>query len=88
MLTLSQNLGKDTDWIIHFYMLGHNNKCGISEGWVTPQIPSIVMINRPQETAIHIELRLCFETNFDRSAQRKENRYGSLLNDRVHRIHL
>ncbi len=24
---------------------------------------------------------MCFETNFEKSAQRKENRYGSLLND-------
>ncbi len=66
-------------------MSGHNNKCGISivptDICVATQIPDIVMINRPQKIAILIELTVCFETNFEKSAQRKENRYGSLLND-------
>ncbi len=39
------------------------------------------MINHPHKIAIFIELTVCFETNFEKSAQRKENRYGSLLND-------
>ncbi len=43
---------------------------------VTTQIPDIVMINRPPKNST-----VCFETNFEKSAQRKENRYSSLLND-------
>ncbi len=39
------------------------------------------MINRPHKIAILIELPVCFEANFEKSAQRKENRYGSLIND-------
>ncbi len=39
------------------------------------------MIHRHQKIAILFELTVCFETNFEKSAQRKENRYGSLLND-------
>ncbi len=41
------------------------------------------MINRPHKIAILIELTVCFETNFEKSEKRKENRYGSLLNDVV-----
>ncbi len=39
------------------------------------------MINCPHKIALFIKLTVCFETNFEKSAQRKENRYGSLLND-------
>ncbi len=39
------------------------------------------MINRPQKIALLFELEVCFETNFEKSVQRNENRYGSLLND-------
>ncbi len=39
------------------------------------------MINRHQKIAILIELTVCFEANFEKSAHRKKNRYGSLLND-------
>ncbi len=35
----------------------------------------------PHKKAILIEHTVCFETNFKKSAQIKENRYGSLLND-------
>ncbi len=85
MFTLAQNLSKETDWIIHSYLPGHKNKCGIStvptDICVTTQIPDIGMINRLQKIAILIELTVCFERNLEKSAQRKENRYGSLLND-------
>ncbi len=85
MFTLAQNVSKETDWIIHSYLPGHNNKCGIStvptDICVTTQIPDIVMINRPHKIVILIELTVCFETNSEKSTQRKENRYGSLLND-------
>ncbi len=76
MFTLAKNLSKETDWIIQSKLPGHNNKCGIS---IIPT--DIVMLNRPQKIAILIELTVCFETNFEKSIQRKENRYGSLLND-------
>ncbi len=83
--TLVQNLSKETDWIIHTDLLGHNNKCGISTVstaiCVTTQIPDIVMINRPHKIALFVEVIVCFETNFEKSGQRKENRYGSLQND-------
>ncbi len=86
MFNLAQNLSKETDWIIHSDLPGHNNKCGISivptDIYVTTQIPDIVMINRPKKITILNELTICFETNFAKSAQRKENRYGSLLNDK------
>ncbi len=49
---------------------------------VTTQIPDIVMINCPQKIAILTERTMWFQTNFEKSAQRKENIYGSLLNDR------
>ncbi len=82
---LEQNLSKETDWIIHSNLPGHNNKCGISTVLtnicVTTQISDIVMINHPQQIAILIKLTVCFETNFEKYAQRIENRYGSLLND-------
>ncbi len=85
MFILAQNQSKETGWIIHSDLPGHNNKCDIStvptDICVTTQIPNIVMINRPHKIAILIELTVCFETNFEKSAQRKENRYGSLLND-------
>ncbi len=85
MFTLAQNLSKETHWIIHSDLPDHNSKCDIStvptDICVTTQIPDIVMINRPHTIAILIELTVCFETNFERSAQRKENRYSSLLND-------
>ncbi len=85
IFTLAQNLSKETDWIIHSDLPAHNNKCGIStvptDICVTTQIPDIVMINRPHKIDILIELTVCFETNFEKSAQRKENRYVSLLND-------
>ncbi len=85
MFTLAQNLSEETDWIIHSDLPGHNNKCGISriptDICVTTQIPDIVMIIRSHKIAILIELTVCFETNFEKSAQKKENRYGSLLND-------
>ncbi len=46
------------------------------------QIPDIVMIHRPHKISILSELTVCFETNFEKSTQRKENRYGcSLLSD-------
>ncbi len=84
MFTLAQNLSKETDWIIHCDLPGHN-KCGIStvptDICVTTQIPDIVMINCPHKIAILIEFTACFETNFEKSTQRKENRHGSLLND-------
>ncbi len=47
----------------------------------TTQIPDIVMINHPHKITILIVRIVCFETNFEKSAQTKENRYGSLLND-------
>ncbi len=82
MFTLAQNLSKETDWISHSDLPGHNNNCGISTVptyiCVTTQIPDIVMINRPHKIAMLIELTVCFETNFEKSVQRKENRYGSL----------
>ncbi len=68
MFTLTQNLSKETDWIIHSDLPSQNNKCGIStiptNICVTTQIPDIVMINHPQQIAILIELTVCFETNF------------------------
>ncbi len=80
MFTLSQNLHKETDCIIISYLPGHNNKCGIStvptDICVTTQIPDIVMINRSHIIAKLIELTVCFETNFEKSTQRKENKYG------------
>ncbi len=86
MFILVQNLSKETDWIIYSDLPAHNNKCGIStvptDIYVTTQIPDIVMINRPHKIAILIELTVCFETNFEKSAQRKENIYCSLLNDK------
>ncbi len=79
MFTLAQNPSKETDWIIHSDLPCHNNKYGISsvptDICVTIQIPDIVMINRPQKIAILFELTVCFETNFGKFAQRKENRY-------------
>ncbi len=85
MFTLAQNLSKETDCIIHSDMPGHNNKCGIStvptDICVTTQILNIVMINHPHKIAILIARTVCFETNFEKSDQRKENRYGSILND-------
>ncbi len=51
MLTLAQNLSKETGWIIHSNLPGHNIKCGIStvptDICVTTQIPDIIMINQP-----------------------------------------
>ncbi len=85
MFTLAQNLSKETDSIIHSDLPGHNNKCGISsvptDICITTQIPDIVIVNRLHKIAILIELTVCFDTNFEKSAERKENRYGSLLND-------
>ncbi len=82
MFTLAQNLSKETDWIIHSDLPSHNNKCGISTHiCVTTQIPNIVIINHAHKIAILIELTVCFETNFEKSSQRKENIYGSLVND-------
>ncbi len=84
MFTLAQNLSKETDWIIHSDLPVDNNKCVTStvptDVCVIIQIPDITMINHSQIIAILIELTVCFETNFERSAQRKGNRYGSLLN--------
>ncbi len=34
MFTLAQNPSKETDWIIHSDLPGHNNKCGISQTFV------------------------------------------------------
>ncbi len=79
MFTLAQNLSKETDWIIHSDLPGISTVP--TDICVTTQIPDIVMINCPHKIAILIELTVCFETNFGKSAQRKENRYGSLLND-------
>ncbi len=53
---------------------------GCSE-WYKPNGTLYLTINRPHKIAILIELTVCFETNFGKSAQRKENRYGSLIND-------
>ncbi len=39
------------------------------------------MINHSHKIAILNELTVCFETNFEKSAQRKKNRNGLLLND-------
>ncbi len=84
MFTLAQNLSKETYWIIHSDLHGHNNKCGISTVFTdicfTTQIPDIVMINRLHKIGILIELTVCFETHFEKTTKRKENRYGSLLN--------
>ncbi len=84
MFTQAKNQSKDTNWIIHSDLIVNNNKCDISTVpthiCVTTQIPDIVMINLPYKIAILIELTVCFETNFEKSAQRKENIYGSLLN--------
>ncbi len=85
IFTLAQNLSKETDSIIHSDLPGHNNNCGIStvptDICVTTQIPDIVMINHPHKITILIEVTVSFETNFEKSAQRKENRYSSLLNE-------
>ncbi len=76
MFTLAQNLSKDTDWIIHSDLPGHNNKCCISTVptniCVITQVPDIVMINRPHKIDILIELTVSFETYFEKSAQRKK----------------
>ncbi len=60
LVILAQNLSKETDWIIHSILPGHNNTCGIStvptDICVTTKIPDIVMINRPHKIAILIEL--------------------------------